>query len=84
MCTKVKFDSKDLADQKIREINYLAQKSNIPTRSYLCPRCNKYHLTSKSKTEQKGIEYNKRKKQERKIENLSIFWAKRKGWNLED
>ena len=52
-CTKIKYDTKELADEDLKNIvennDYRNWKRVSPKRSYYCKYCEKFHLTSKVK-----------------------------------
>lgn len=94
-CEKRAFDSKEEAYLRILEIRLekvygLADpdKTGEINRAYLCNKCNKYHLTSMSKTKYgkvaKVINQNKEKARDNRITRDVKFFSKRKGWNLDD
>ena len=54
-CNKTAYSTKEFADA---DVNRIAEKSNrktIPLRSYFCPHCFKWHLTSKNLKEDTKI-----------------------------
>jgi uncharacterized protein YlaI len=44
-CTKVSYGSKKFADDDIKRIAKKSTRTNVPIRSYLCTKCNTWHLT---------------------------------------
>ena len=45
-CKKVYFGSKQQADNYIAKLQKESTRSKVPVRSYLCYKCNSWHLTS--------------------------------------
>ena len=45
-CKKVSFGTKQYADAYITKLQKTSQREKVPVASYLCPRCNCWHLTS--------------------------------------
>ena len=48
-CTKQKFGSEIEADMQLEEIRLRKIRDNTPIRSYRCPMCRSWHLTSQQK-----------------------------------
>lgn len=56
MCiNKIKYDNEWEADAYGKLYNY-RHKENLPYRSYFCPRCLKWHLTTHEKIKHENIE----------------------------
>jgi hypothetical protein len=49
MCKKKAYKDARAARTAIRTLSKFSERDKVPTRSYLCPYCNQYHLTSKPK-----------------------------------
>jgi len=47
-CNKVSFGSQKFADEHIKRLQLKSDRDNIPVRSYKCPKCGLWHLTSKA------------------------------------
>jgi hypothetical protein len=47
ICHKVKYSSKDFAEQDIKRIRKKSKQSTVPIRAYKCHNCKMWHLTSK-------------------------------------
>lgn len=45
-CKKTSFGTKAFADEYLAKIERESKRPKIPIRSYLCPKCNNWHLTS--------------------------------------
>jgi uncharacterized protein YlaI len=79
-CKKVKYNSKKEAIIKIEDIknskNFKSNKS--PIRSYYCPNCKKYHLTSITKQAQKTIA--QKNSVERRIEKIANEFIIKNKW----
>lgn len=46
-CNKTKYANEDAANKDVERIRKTSTRSNIPIRSYFCPLCSGWHLTSK-------------------------------------
>lgn len=93
ICKKVKFDTKINADLYIAKLRRTSNRDKIPKRSYLCPHCRCWHLTSQQSYEsliiedlkkQIGdlIEKHKKELQDLKNENQAIKQGANKQENI--
>lgn len=48
ICKKTSYSSEVFANKDLKRLQS-SKRNNIPTRSYLCPKCNTWHLTSDNK-----------------------------------
>lgn len=46
VCKKVYFGTMEEADKHIAKLQKESKREKVPVRSYLCPKCNCWHLTS--------------------------------------
>lgn len=53
-CSKSTFDSREQADATLEFIERHPTTIKIPTRSYLCPRCFRWHVTSRVDRDAQG------------------------------
>ena len=45
-CKKVKFINQEFADSYVAKLQKTSKRNRKPIRSYLCPKCNVWHITS--------------------------------------
>ena len=84
-CSKKTFETKAEAVARANEIKQEANKGEkIPVRSYRCPECGKFHLTSITKAEKKAIQKRIQNKAENKIQREAEYWMQKKGWREKD
>lgn len=69
-CAKKRYETKDEAKQAV---NHYVQKYNKMQRLYHCERCGGFHLTTKTREEQRTIE----SRHDRRIEKVADYWAKK-------
>ena len=46
-CKKIKYGTKEIAEEDLRRIRKTSKKEILPIRAYKCKICNCWHLTSK-------------------------------------
>jgi hypothetical protein len=76
-CKKKTYLTKAEAVEKIRAIRAEGGDHKKPIRSYRCPKCDNFHLTSMAKKKKQYLDV---KIAQGKLQKIVDFWAKKKGW----
>lgn len=78
---KRRFDSRELADERLKQITLDESKNKKPIRIYHCDCCKGFHLTSWTKSKKRYLQSNNK---QRRLYNEVVFFAKRNNWNLDE